>query len=273
MKICDIHTHSSNSFDAENTVEEMCESACNKGLFALAITDHCEAPEILLGSESEYGDFNKLIPKSNYETSIMQDRYKGKIKILRGIELGEPMHNAECTKKALCFGDFDIIIASVHNLRNKLDFYYMDFKKEDTKTILDMYFDELLETASFDNFCTLAHLTYPLRYIKRDTGVIPSLSPYRDKIDLIYETLIKKDKALEINVSGLFKGLGETLPAFDEIKRYHDLGGKYITLGSDAHNINYVGRDIEKGIELAFKAGFKSYYIYENCCPYEITIE
>ena len=86
MKICDIHTHSSNSFDAENTVEEMCNSACNKGLFALAITDHCEAPEILLGSESEYGDFSKLIPKSNYETSIMQDRYKGKIKILRGIE-------------------------------------------------------------------------------------------------------------------------------------------------------------------------------------------
>ena len=38
MKICDIHTHSSNSFDAENTVEEMCNSACNKGLFALAIT-------------------------------------------------------------------------------------------------------------------------------------------------------------------------------------------------------------------------------------------
>lgn len=74
-----------------------------------------------------------------------------------------------------------------------------------------MYFDELLETASFDSFCTLAHLTYPLRYIKRDTGVIPNLSPYRDKIDLIYETLIKKDKALEINVSGLFKGLGETL--------------------------------------------------------------
>ena len=129
MKICDIHTHSSNSFDAENTVEEMCNSACNKELFALAITDHCEAPEILLGSESEYGDFSKLIPKSNYETSIMQDRYKGKIKILRGIELGEPMHNAECTKKALCFGDFDIIIASVHNLRNRPDFYYMDFKK------------------------------------------------------------------------------------------------------------------------------------------------
>lgn len=273
MKICDIHTHSNNSFDAENTVEEMCQSALNKGLFALGITDHCEAPEILLGSESEYGDFSKLIPKSNYKTSVMQDKYKGKIKILKGIELGEPMHSAECTKKALCFGDFDIIIASVHNLRNKPDFYYMDFKKEDTETILNMYFDELLETASFESFCTLAHLTYPLRYIKRDTGEIPSLLPYREKIDCIYETLIKNDKSLEINVSGLFKGLGETLPAFDEIKRYHNLGGKYITLGSDAHNINDVGRDIEKGIELAYKAGFRSYYIYEKQSPLKIDIE
>ena len=44
MKICDIHTHSSNSFDAENTVEEMCNSACNKGLFALAITDTAKLP-------------------------------------------------------------------------------------------------------------------------------------------------------------------------------------------------------------------------------------
>lgn len=101
-------------------------------------------------------------------------------------------------KKALCFGDFDIIIASVHNLRNRPDFYYMDFKKEDAHIILDMYFDELLETASFDSFCTLAHLTYPLRYIKRDTGVIPSLSPYRDKIDLIYETLIKRIRLLKL---------------------------------------------------------------------------
>lgn len=68
MKICDIHTHSSNSFDAENTVEEMCNCACNKGLFALAITDHCEAPEILLGSESEYGQ-----SLSCYRYTIPQD--------------------------------------------------------------------------------------------------------------------------------------------------------------------------------------------------------
>ena len=45
MKICDIHTHSSNSFDAENTVEEMCKSAVDKGLFALAITDTVKLPK------------------------------------------------------------------------------------------------------------------------------------------------------------------------------------------------------------------------------------
>lgn len=44
MILCDVHTHSNNSFDAESTVEEMCKSALNKGFYAIAITDHCEAP-------------------------------------------------------------------------------------------------------------------------------------------------------------------------------------------------------------------------------------
>ena len=92
MKICDIHTHSSNSFDAENTVEEMCKSAVDKGLFALAITDHCEAPEIPLGSESEYGDFSKLIPKSNYETWVMHR--KSRAYLFWGAS--RPCHKRQC---------------------------------------------------------------------------------------------------------------------------------------------------------------------------------
>ena len=104
MKISDLHTHSSNSFDAQNTVFEMCESAINRGLYAIAITDHCEAPMINLGDNCEYGDFNKLIPKSIKETNEAKLKYADKIKVLTGIELGEPMHDQECTKRALSYG-------------------------------------------------------------------------------------------------------------------------------------------------------------------------
>ena len=63
-KICDSHTHSSNSFDAENTVDEMCQRAVELGLYALTITDHCEANFYDGPQHSEFGDFSKRIPQS-----------------------------------------------------------------------------------------------------------------------------------------------------------------------------------------------------------------
>lgn len=272
MIICDMHTHSDNSFDAKNSVDDMCTSAINKGLYAIAITDHCEAPEIPLGDASEYGSFDVLIPKSFKDSKNAQEKYSTKIKVLCGLELGEPMHNLSCTQKALKYGDFDFVLASVHNLRNMADFYYLDFEKFDINEILNLYFDELAETASFNDFDSLAHLTYPLRYIKEKTGKIPDLSIYQDKIDNIFNILIMNNKALEINVSGLYKGFGSTLPDEAQIKRYNQLGGKYITIGSDSHNRDDVGKCIKQGIELAKNCGFTHYTIFEKRQPIQIEL-
>ncbi len=272
MKICDVHTHSDNSFDAQDSVEKMCQSAANKGLYAIAITDHCEAPLIKEGAKSKYGYFERTIPASLHKTKAAAQKYADKIKVLSGIELGEPMHDIICTQKALEYGEYDIIIASVHNLRNMEDFYYLNFNSVDIDKVLNLYFDELCETASFNHFDTLAHLTYPLRYIKRDTGLFLNLEPYQDKIDSVYKILIENKKALEINVSGFFKGLGTSLPDEPQIKRFKELGGEYITIGSDSHCADDVGRDIEKGIEIAQNAGFDRYVIYENRSPVFIEI-
>lgn len=272
MKICDLHTHSNNSFDAKNSVDEMCQSAINKGLYAIAITDHCEAPEIKNVAECEYGCFDELIPKSVEETMRAKEKYSSQIKVLCGIELGEPMHDSQCTKRALGYGDFDFILASVHNLRNMQDFYYLDFSKFDINEILKLYFEELAETAEFEYFDSLAHLTYPLRYIKAKTGILTDLSVFQNEIDNIYKILIKNNKALEINVSGLFKELGTTLPDEIQIKRFKELGGKYITIGTDAHETEFVGKGIEEGIAIAKKCGFTQYAIYEKHCPLMIDI-
>ena len=122
MILCDVHTHSNNSFDAESSVEEMCNSAVNKGFYAIAITDHCEAPFMKFGYNEEFGDFNEKIPMSYLQTKKAQAKYRQKIKVLCGIELGEPMHDPECTEKALSFGNFDFVLASLHNLKNMEDF-------------------------------------------------------------------------------------------------------------------------------------------------------
>lgn len=265
--LCDLHIHSNNSFDAKCSVDEICKIAIDSGIGTIAITDHCEAEYIDKGEDCEFGSFDRQIPQSLKDTEAAIEKYKGKLKILRGLELGEPMHDLRQTQKALDYGDFDFILASVHNLRGRDDFYYMDFNSVDIDQILNEYFDELAETASFEHFDSLAHLTYPLRYIFERQGFLPDLSAYSDKIDNIFNILIKNNKALEINVQSLFKPMKQPMPDFPLVKRFFDLGGKYITIGSDAHTAEKIGKGIEVGFEVAKKAGFTGYTIFEKHTP------
>ncbi len=265
--LCDMHTHSNNSFDAKNTVDEMCRAAIDRGLYALAVTDHCEAPFIRFGDDCEFGCFDRLIPKSYSEACAAREKYAGKLKVIRGLELGEPCHDPAATEHALAYGDFDFVLASVHNLKNMQDFYYMNYSGVDVDKLLAKYFTELCETASFPHFDSLSHLTYPLRYIVAGTGRFPDLSKHMDLIDEVFKILIKNKKALEINVSGLFKELKSTLPDETLVRRFKELGGEYVTVGTDAHSADMVGRGIEQGIAVAKAAGFDGCVIFEKHKP------
>lgn len=272
MILCDFHIHSDNSFDAKNSVDELCEAALRRGLSAIAVTDHCETPFIPLGENCEFGSFDKRIPKSIADAENAKKKYSGRLRVMTGIELGEPMHDSECTQRALSYGEYDFILASVHNLRGMEDFYYLDYSKLDINELLHKYFDELAETAAFEHFDSLAHLTYPLRYIVASTGKEFDLSPFEKQIDNIFKILIKNKKALEINVSGLFKELKTTLPDERLVRRFKELGGEYVTIGTDAHSTEAVGVGIEKGINTAKNAGFEHYTIYEARKPCMIEI-
>lgn len=273
MILCDLHTHSDNSFDAKNSVDELCQAAINKGLYAIAVTDHCEAPFIKFGADCEFGSFDLQIPKSLADIDIAGEKYRGQLKVLRGLELGEPMHDPDGTRRALAYGEYDFVLASVHSLRNMLDFYFMNYSSVDVDALLERYFAELAETAAFPHFDSLAHLTYPLRYIFAGTGKMPDLEKHLPSIDTVFKILIKNKKALEINVSGLFKELNTTLPDLSLVRRFRELGGEYVTIGTDAHSMDMVGKGIREGIEVAKKAGFTHYTIYENHRPKLIEIE
>ena len=273
MKLCDMHTHSDNSFDAKSTVDELCQAALGNGLYAIAITDHCEAEYINMGEDCEFGSFDRLIPQSVRDINSAKEKYKNRLLVLRGLELGEPMHDPAQTRHALEYAEFDFILASVHNLRGYDDFYYLDYKTVDVNDLLRRYFDELIETADFEHFDSLSHLTYPLRYIVEREGYYPDLTPFQEQIDEIFKTLIKNKKALEINVSGLFKPIGRTLPDIELVRRFRELGGEYVTIGTDAHSSDMVGKGIEQGIEVAKAAGFTHYTIFREHKPELLLID
>jgi histidinol-phosphatase (PHP family) len=270
--ICDSHVHSNNSFDGESTVREICEAAIQKGISCVTITDHMEAPEIGLGDKSIFGNAMKQITQSVADVEELAQEYKGRLKLLKGMELGEPMHKPKYTKMALAITDFDFILASVHNLLGEEDFYYMEYEEAGIKPLLTRYFDEILDTAANAEYDSLAHLNYPFRYIVEKTGIRPNMEDYAEVIDEILLTVIKRHKAIEINTSGLFKPIGETLPSLDIVRRFRELGGDFVTVGSDAHNCEKLGNGLEKGIDLARICGFKSYTVYEKHSPKQIAI-
>lgn len=270
--ICDSHLHSVNSFDGNNSVMELCEEAVRKGINTITVTDHMEIPEVYSAGKSQYEQMLAQIEKSSSDVDECRRIYEGRLNVLKGMELGEAMHNPRLAAKALEIADFDFVLASVHNLENEEDFYYLDYSECDVNALMRKYFDELLDTAANADFDSLAHLTYPLRYIAERTGKKLDMEPYVKATDDIFKALISREKALEINTSGLFKEIGETLPDINLIKRFKELGGKYVTVGSDAHNCRDLARGIEQGLETAKTCGFSHYTVFEKRIPKMIEI-
>lgn len=266
-KISDSHTHSSNSVDADNTVDEMCQRALELGLYSLTITDHCESNIYDDPQHSEFGDFSRRIPQSAEDIVQAQKKYEGRLRLYCGLELGEPVQNLSAAARALQLADFDFVLASVHNIRDEQDFYWLEYRKDTVEELLRRYFAEVLQTARWNHFDSLAHLTYPFRYIKKKLGLDVDTGRFKDQIDLILRTLALNGKALEVNSSGLRQEIGKTLPGREVITRFKELGGRYVTVGSDAHCCEDLASGIEQAYELLRDCGFTHYTVYEKHKP------
>ena len=161
-----------------------------------------------------------------------------------------------------------------HNLKDEQDFYYIQYESyEQCFELYDRYLDELIELAGINCFAAMAHIGYCLRYMhKRGFDAQVTMERNGDKVDLLLRTLIENGKGIELNVADLVPGGREdpllmTFPSVDILRRYRELGGDIITVGSDAHNTKAAGIGIKEGYELLRDCGFKYTAIYRRHKP------
>ncbi len=269
-RIMDLHTHTDNSFDGNHSAMRMCESAQAKGLRAIAFTDHIEIDFF------KQNNFDRTASQSYFEVAKARSAFRGRLLVCEGIELGQATYDSDTAEALLKQYNYDIVIGSIHNLRGMLDFWYLkyeDYDDDGIDKLLREYFDELITLAEWGKFDTMAHITYPLRYICGEHGRTVDITKYSEQIDTILETLAKNDKALEINTSGLRQKLGVTMPDESYVKRFKELGGKYITIGSDAHFSEHIGAGIDVGMDIALRCGFDSVTLFQNREAVSIGIE
>lgn len=264
MLFCDYHTHSYFSFDGDKlaSIDAICNTAISLGITHLAITDHFEA-----NSESE-GNFAPFDSDAQYnEIANAKKKYSDKLHLSVGLEIGQAHQFPEIANSLVSRHNYDFIIASIHNLRSLPDFYYMDFKKMEIAEIEELfskYIYELCELVDkFDWIDTVGHITYIHRYAFL-AGRNIQFEQFYPRLSLLFAKMIKKSIALEVNTSSLYKGLGFTMPTKELIALYRDCGGRLITVGSDAHRTENLGRGVRDTFEILKSLGFNKVVCVEN---------
>lgn len=271
--ISDCHSHSSCSFDATDDMQAMCAAAQALGLAYYTITDHCECDQYD-GSDYFGGQKYRDCVANSYVQLLENQARFSNLRLLRGLELGQPLQNLPAAEDALRGRTYDFIIGSLHNLAGETDFYYMNpetFTPAQLDAVFRRYFEEILEMLEWGQFDTLAHITYPLRYLCRP-GEKPSFAKYQDGLDAVLRKIIADDKAIEFNTSRLTRKNAPVLPDREIFTRYKELGGTRITMGADAHRTQDIAGGMEMALDLLRDIGFTEYTVYIDRKPHQIPI-
>lgn len=276
----DCHLHSSFSGDSDTPMEEMILQGIARGLTTMCFTEHNDF------DYPEYPDLPKdyfLLNTDSYlyDLARLKEKFAGQIRLLFGVELGL---QSEVVRKNAVYAksyDFDFVIGSTHVCHGK-DPYYPGFfhldpgsidhgeshiPKNGTQEAIRGYFEATLENIrKFSNFDVYGHLDYVVRYApEQDRGY--SYGLYRDILDEILKLLLEKGKGIELNTGGLKKGMRDFHPCMDALKRYRELGGEIITIGSDSHNGDDIAAHFAQAADVLKECGFRYYCVFEKRSP------
>lgn len=263
----DYHVHSHFSGDSTEPMENVVRKGIQLGLKEICFTDHVEfdpAPPY----EEEVFDVKA------YEQEIQRLRaeYGTKIFIGMGAELGYQSHVAERMDEFTRSGNFDFIMCSLHGVE-QLDLHSGSFgtgksSQDAFRRYFEAYYECVIKNPIFN---VLGHFDFLKRYIPYDNQQV-----FKDNYELIeatFKILIQNGKGIELNSSGFRYNLEHTLPTFDMLKLYRDLGGEIITTGSDAHTSPYLGHQFAHSHALLQAAGFKYITRFDKMEPEFIRIE
>jgi histidinol-phosphatase (PHP family) len=269
MIFADYHVHSNFSKDASRSadMETMVKRAIKLGLRELAITDHRDYAETgLLGYHS--ADFEANMT----ELLRLREKYTAHSILLLGVEIGICPSQARVIEAFVAKYPIDFVIGSSHDPPAGTAYYYTDYFKGKTKR--DAYAEYFRHTIdnirSTDGFDVFGHVDYIFRYSSL-FGAYPDNSlnyhDYSDAIDEILKELISRGKGIEINTSGYKYGLETIHPQPDILKRYRELGGEIITIGSDAHAPGEIKNGFDKAEAILKECGFTAYTLFRGRKP------
>ena len=237
----DSHVHTEFSADSEMKAADALREAAKQGL-GLVFTEHLDYDYPSAGTEEFIFDPEAYWAK--YEPLRAEE------KLSLGVEMGMMASAREKNAAFLRRVPFDFVLASIHFLDVK-DLYYPEtFEGREKGEMYHEYFTVMRDEIYAHPFINaLAHIDYIARNAPFDNPEI-SYGAFSEDIDAVLRALVETDTAIEINTRRLSvpRGIKELAPVY---RRYRQLGGRYVTIGSDAHVPQGIGRCYNRARELA----------------------
>ncbi|MBQ2919915.1 MAG: histidinol-phosphatase HisJ family protein [Oscillospiraceae bacterium] len=227
----DYHMHTRVSFDGHDSGLAMALAAKERGLKEICFTDHLDyTPEL-----------DMVFDTARYNAEYDALEVPGLL-IRRGLEFGLTPENPEQLKKDLGRRHFDFVLGSVH-LIDGVDVYFAPYWQEKGyEKGLRLFLERTLECVRVhEDYDVLGHLTYVSKARGNPNHALIRYDDHRAILDEILRELVKHGKGMELNTSGIDR-CGGPLPTLDYFQRFHELGGKIVTVGSDAHDVSRAGQ-------------------------------
>ena len=252
LNIYDQHLHTNFSPDSREEMETYVQKAKENGDTYFVTTEHLDFCAHVTGGKDIIPDYDM----QRFTAKMLADKYK--MDVLFGVEAGYRAAFHERMEEMVKSQPFDVVLASIHE-NDEQDFY--EIAIAGIRTPEDI-FDEYLHLVknmimSFKNFDVLAHIDFPLRFMKEI-----NLAPFEAKIKDIFSILITEEKAFELNTKTITTC---GIDYFEQyLKWYIECGGIYLSLGSDGHDIRAHKNHFEKAVPLLKKYNVQELSYYKS---------
>ncbi len=253
----DYHLHGNFCGHARGELVEYVESALVKGFAEIGFSDHL--PKVV-DPDPYHAMLERDLPRYVDTVLSLRDRYRGRIAIKLGIEADYFAGYEEATRSLLARYPFDYVLGSIHFLG---DWHFTSkqglprYATEDPSTAFPRYFEllgKMIETGLFD---VVAHPDALRR------GAFLPMSSLAREYDETARLLAARGMAIELNTGGIRRNAGSVYPARDFLAACVARRVP-VTLGSDAHSPEDVGRDYESAFRLLVDLGIRDIAVFEG---------
>ena len=262
--LVDLHVHSTCSVDGGSSIEEYARQAEILGLAEVGYCEHVDLDPRDIGYD--YMDPGRY----KREMAAARAAVPG-IRLRQGVEITYQSGMEEALLEWQESHPWDYVVASVHMVDYADGWAIISepgamgayFANHSQRQAYGPYFTELLRAAKSGLGDVLGHLDLVKRFGVRQYGPLDPVV-FEGEIREILRVVAQRGMGLEINTSGLRQSPGEPYPALTVLRWFRELGGEVVTVGSDAHHADDLGRGVTEALGMAREAGFRAIATFEG---------